>query len=249
MREADFLRGTTDFMRAAALLDVEAVERMLLMSTLDVDVADVLDQTPLILLSRNRYSPRDVPRAVGVIERLLAAGASVVDDSGRLKRDQYGDAVLHLSAMACAHNGPEIMRALLAAIPPDALPRCISAKCKNFGNTALHWATLNGQYETCELLIASGASLTKRNRQKETVIDYAKRYEHTALRARYAMLMEVPREGTSTPPPPAERHAERHAGGEARPSRAPKSDRRGVASRSGGSRGAVPAVSVSVAIT
>jgi len=101
---------------------------MLAAGTEDVDRGDVLDQTPLILLSRNRYSPQDVPRAVAVIERLLAAGASVVDSSGRLKRDQYGDASLHLAAMAAGQNGPAILRALLAAIPREYLDKCISAQ-------------------------------------------------------------------------------------------------------------------------
>ena len=213
MRDADFLRGTTDFMRAAALLDLQLVERMLSEGTKDVDTADVLDQTPLILLSRNRYSSSDVPRAVAVIERLLENGASLLDDKGRLKRDQYGDATLHLAAMACAHNGGAIMGALLKAVPPDALPRCISAKCKNFGNTALHWATLNGEAETCEMLIAHGASLTKRNRQKETVMDYAIKYEHHALRARYAMLAEVPRDADPSPSPQQPQHALSEKGG------------------------------------
>ena len=205
MLEEHFLRGTTDFAKAAALLDLNAVESLLAAGTDDVDTGDVLNLTPLILLSRNRYSEADVPRAVEVIRRLIKAGARVTDDTGRLKRDQYGDATLHLAAMAAGHNGPAIMQALLEAIPPEALPRCVSAKCKNFGNTALHWATLNGQADTCEILIAHGASLTKKNRQKETVIDYAIKYERDQLKARYRML------GQGTPPPsrPPERAAER----------------------------------------
>ena len=39
---------------ASALLEIEQVERMLADGTADVDKADVLDQTPLLLLSRNR---------------------------------------------------------------------------------------------------------------------------------------------------------------------------------------------------
>lgn len=203
MRERDFLRGTTDFMRAAATLDIEAVERMLAAGTTDVDAGDVLDQSAIILLSRNRYRQQDVPRAVAVVERLIAAGATITDAAGRLKRDQYGDATLHLAAMACGHNGPDVMRALLKGIPRQHVSKCISAKCKNFGNTALHWATLNGEEATCELLVSYGASLTKRNRQKETVLDYAVKYERASLRARYAMIIERPvtveGAGASTP--------------------------------------------------
>lgn len=181
------------------------------MGTIDVEAGDVLDQTPLILLSRNRYMPQDVPRAVAVIERLIVAGASVVDGAGRLKRDQYGDATLHLAAMAAGHNGAAVMRALLAAIPPSCMGKCISAKCKNFGNTALHWATLNGDETTCELLLAHGASLTKRNRQKETVLDYAVKYEHHNLRARYAMLQERPVAAGAPSPAPPDDVREKHA--------------------------------------
>lgn len=73
LRDEHFLRGTTDFMRAAALLEIEKVETMLAAGTDDVDTSDVLGQTPLLLLSRNRYSQRDVPRAIAVIKHLLAA--------------------------------------------------------------------------------------------------------------------------------------------------------------------------------
>ena len=151
-------------------------------------------------------------------------GARVIDDSGRLKRDDCerraqlllrskgglpaillaaravmvafdrvpwmadGDANLHLAAMASGHNGAGILEVLLEAIPPTHRSKCVSAKCKNFGNTALHWATLNGATDSCELLLAHGASLTKKNRQKETPLDYAIKYEHQLLRVRYESL-------------------------------------------------------------
>ena len=83
------MRGTTDFMRAAALLDIELVERMLAAGTTDLETCDVLDQTPLLLLSRNRYSPSDVPRAVRVIERLIAAAKASVGPNSEAEKLKY----------------------------------------------------------------------------------------------------------------------------------------------------------------
>ena len=129
--EEHFLRGTTDFAKAAALLDLNAVESMLAAGTSDVDTGDVLDQTPLILLSRNRYSEADVPRAVEVIRRLIKAGARVTD-TGRLKRDQYGDAMLHLAAMAAGTMDLPSCKRFLRRYLAGGAPKVCERKVQEF---------------------------------------------------------------------------------------------------------------------
>lgn len=177
MKDEHFLRGATPMHKAAALLKFDEVDKLLAEGATDVDTGDTLDQTPLILLSRNHYDTDDIPKAVTMIEKLIAAGASVTfPDSGKIRRDQYGDSLLHLAAMATGRNGPAILKALVAALPTDGpytKSQLVSARCTNFGNTALHWATLNGDIDSCNLLIEAGARIERKNRLKETVLDYA----------------------------------------------------------------------------
>ena len=45
--------------KAAALLNFDEVDKLLAEGGADVDTGDVLDQTPLILLSRNHYDTDD----------------------------------------------------------------------------------------------------------------------------------------------------------------------------------------------
>ena len=144
-------------------------------------------------LARNHYDNEDVPKAVAMIDKLLAAGAAVVDEEGKMKRDKYGDSLLHLAAMASGRNGPAVLKALVDALPaggPYTKVQLVSARCKNFGNTALHWATLNGNVDACRLLIEAGTRLDRLNRQKESILDYASKYEHVKLKAKYEGLMK-----------------------------------------------------------
>lgn len=193
MREEHFLKGSTDFHKAAALLKIDEVKKLLAAGNDDVDTGDVLEQTPLLLLSRNHYDESDIPKAVEMIELLLASGATVVDEEGKIRRDQYGDGLLHLAAMASGHNGGAIVKALVPAFPdpPSGFTkaRLVSARCKNFGNSALHWATLGGDVDACECLLAAGADVNRKNRQKESIIDYAKKYEHVKLKVKYEALV------------------------------------------------------------
>ena len=193
MREEHFLRGHTPMHKAATLLNFDEVDKLLAQGGADLNTGDTLDQTPLILLARNHYDQEDVPKAVEMIEKLLAAGAKLVEaETGKCCRDQYGDSCLHLAAMATGRNGPAIVRALVDALPghgPYTKEQLVSARCKNFGNTALHWATLAGSVEACEYLIASGARVDRKNRQKETVLDYAIKYENVKLKVKYEGML------------------------------------------------------------
>lgn len=193
MRDEHFLRGSTEMHKAAALLKIDKVKELIAAGNDDVDTGDVLEQTPLILLARNHYDESDIPKAVEMVELMLASGATVVDEEGKAKRDQYGDGILHLAAMASCHNGPAILKALVNAFPdpPSGFTkaRLISARCKNFGNSALHWATLGGDYEACMCLLEAGADVERKNRQKESILDYAKKYEHVKLKVKYETLI------------------------------------------------------------
>ena len=161
MEEQHFLRGSTPMHKAAAL-------------------------------ARNHYDTEDVPKAVQMIEKLLAAGATLVDEYGKCRRDQYGDSTLHLAAMATGRNGVAVIKALVDALPttgPYTKEQLVSARCKNFGNTALHWATLNGNVESCEFLLNAGSRPDRKNRLKQTVLDYAVKYEQPKLKVKYEGLL------------------------------------------------------------
>ena len=227
MKDAHFLRGSTAMHKASALLDMAEVEKLLAAGDSDVDTGDVLNQTPLILLARNHYDPPDVPKAVAMINKLISVGATLTVE-GKIRRDQYGDSLLHLAAMASGKNGPDILKALIAALPPADRGQLCSARCKNFGNTAvrraarlrpssapardpssphtytsllwahpparppraqLHWATLGGDADSCMTLLDAGARLDRKNRLKETIVDYAVKYEHVKLKVKYEPLI------------------------------------------------------------
>jgi len=180
MKDEHFLRGTTPMHKAAALLKFEEVDKLIAEGSTDVDTGDVLDQTPLVLLARNHYDPPDVPKAAEMIKKLVGLGATLLVD-GKIRRDQYGDSVLHLAGMSSGKNGPAVMQALVDALPADSRAQLCSARCKNFGNTALHWATLGGDADTCALLIDAGARLDRKNRLMDTIIDYAVKYVRVKL--------------------------------------------------------------------
>ena len=139
MKDEHFLRQATEMHKAAALLKHDVVDKLLAAGNADVDTGDVLGQTPLILLARNHYDPEDVPSAVSMINKLLAAGATLVVDD-KIRRDEYGDSPLHLAAMSSGKNGPTILAALVDSLPADRKAQLCSARCKNFGNTAVREA-------------------------------------------------------------------------------------------------------------
>lgn len=194
MQEQHFLRQSTPMHKAAALLNFDEVDKLLAAGSDDVDTGDVLNQTPLLLLARNHYDKEDVPKAVKMIEKLLAAGAKIVDpDTGKCKRDDYGDSLLHLAAMATGRNGHTILKVLVDNLPTDGpytKSQLVSARCKNFGNMALHWATLSGDVAACELLIEAGTRMDRKNKLKESLLDYAVKYEHPKLKIKYEGLMK-----------------------------------------------------------
>jgi ankyrin repeat protein len=194
MQEQHFLRQSTPMHKAAALLNFEEVDKLLAAGSDDVDTGDILNQTPLLLLARNHYDKDDVPKAVAMIEKLIAAGAKIVDpDTGKCKRDDYGDSLLHLAAMATGRNGGSIVQTLVKHLPTDGpytKAQLVSARCKNFGNMALHWATLGGNVAACECLIEAGTRMDRKNKLKESLLDYAIKYEHTKLKVKYEGLMK-----------------------------------------------------------
>lgn len=189
MEEEHFLRGTTPMHRAAVMLKFDEVDKLLAAGSDDVDTGDVLNQTPLLLLSRCHYKPEDVPKAAQMANKLIAAGARLVMEDGKIRRDDYGDSLLHLAAMATCKNGHLILKALVDALPAETRGKLCGARCKNFGNTALHWATLSGDMDACQLLIDAGCPLDRKNRSKESILDYAIKYEHAKLRVKYEQLM------------------------------------------------------------
>ena len=44
---------------------------------------------------------------------------------------------------------------------------------------------------SCDLLLKAGAALHRKNRQKETVLDYAIKYESAVLKVKYEALLEA----------------------------------------------------------
>jgi len=188
MQESHFIRGTTPMHKAAVLLKFDEVDKLLAAGSDDVDTGDNLNQTPLILLSRCHYAPDDIPKAVQMIHKIVAAGGSLVMPDGKIRRDDYGDSVLHLAAMATCKNGHTILKALVDALPAETKGKLCGARCKNFGNTTLHWATLSGDADACQLLIDAGCPLDRKNRLKETVLDYAVKYDHVKLKVKFEGL-------------------------------------------------------------
>jgi len=151
----------------------------------DVNAKCVLKQTPLILCVRQHYEEATAGKGDEMCKLLLEHGAVVLED-GKLLRDAYGDATLHLAGMSVFKNGPGTMKMLVEKICEDVtnpadLTEVISESCENFKNTPLHWVTLHGDPETAKYLIEKGARLGKKNKMKEKVIDYAKKYEHPKL--------------------------------------------------------------------
>ena len=122
MKDEHFLRGSTPMHKAAALLNMEEVDKLLADGSTDVDTGDVLDQPPLVLLADDN--------------KLIAAGATLTVE-GKIRRDQYGDGVTHLAAMASGKNGHTVLEALVKALPAGDKAQLCSARCKNFGNTAV----------------------------------------------------------------------------------------------------------------
>ena len=58
-------------------------------------------------------------------------------------------------------------------------------------SSQLHWATLAGCAEACTVLIDAGARLDRKNRLKETIVDYAVKYEQVKLKVKYESLMNA----------------------------------------------------------
>ena len=188
MQDSHFIRGTTPMHKAAVLLKFDEVSKLLAEGSTDIDTGDNLNQTPLILLARCHYAPDDIPKAVEMINKIIAAGATLVMPDGKIRRDDYGDSVLHLAAMATCKNGHTILKALVDALPSETKGKLCGARCKNFGNTTLHWTTLSGDADSCQLLIDAGCPLDRKNRLKETILDYAVKYEHVKLKVKYEAL-------------------------------------------------------------
>lgn len=183
MKEKNFIDGATPLHKAAALLKLEKVDELLMTPGTNLDAEDVLLQTPLILMARLHYAKADVPKAVQMTQKLLDAGASLVTDEGVIIRDAYGDSLLTLAAMASAKNGPSILRTLVDALPSDSKAKLCQSRCKNFGNTPLHWAIISDDIEACQLLVDSGMSLERKNRENETVLAYCDKYDKPKIKA------------------------------------------------------------------
>ena len=177
-----FITGATPLHKAAAMLLSDKVDEILASGKADIDAKDNLDQTPLVLLARHHYTPEDVPKAVEMIKKIISAGATLVTEEGVIRRDQYGDSVLHLAAMGACKNGPAILQTLVDALPAASKAKLCGSRCKNFGNTALHWAIMAGDKEACQLLVETGMPLDRKNRQKQDIIEYCDVQEKPELK-------------------------------------------------------------------
>lgn len=134
--------------------------------------------TPLHLMGKqrpNEFDANPAKRQVG--ELLIAANADLE------AKDQFGQTPLCLASMTEEPDGG-LCKVLCAAGARADVPE------KNFGNTALHWATLSDCTEACEHLLKAGARLERKNRLKETVLDYAKKYERVKLKVKYEAMMK-----------------------------------------------------------
>jgi|EP00326_Haptolina_ericina_P021433 ankyrin repeat protein len=186
--KGDNIDGYTPLHKAVFHHDVAKVQSLFAEGqVVDVNATCVLKQTPLILCVRHHYEGEADQKKGNEICKVLLENGAIILQNGKLIRDAYGDNPLHLAAMACNVNGPEMMRILvekIAAETPDKaeLTEIISESCENFKNTPLHWATLVGSYEVAKLLIEHGARLGKKNKLKEKVSDYAQKYEHPKIR-------------------------------------------------------------------
>ena len=78
----------------------------------DVNAKCVLKQTPLILCVRQHYEDANAGKGDEMGKLLLEHGAAVLED-GKLMRDAYGDATLHLAGMSCFKNGVGTMKMLV----------------------------------------------------------------------------------------------------------------------------------------
>ena len=56
-------------------------------------------------------------------------------------------------------------------------------------SSARQWATLGGNEDACIVLLDAGAKLDRKNRLKETVVDYAVKYERVKLKVKYESMM------------------------------------------------------------
>ena len=73
--------------------------------------------------------------------------------------------------MASANGNIEVLKYLKEKIP-DEFKEMINFK-NSFGNTPLHWATLNQQKECLEFLLGENADTQLLNEDKQTALDIA----------------------------------------------------------------------------
>ena len=69
------------------------------------------------------------------------------------------------------------MKYIISKIPIDTdKKRLLDGKNQTL-NTPLHWATLNNQITSVEILLSEGCSSSIRNSENETALDIALKYE------------------------------------------------------------------------
>lgn len=119
----DSIEGFTQLHKAVYHAQVERLASLLAQKNddpasgkpYDVNARCVLKQTPLILCVRQHYEGEKQGKGELMCKLLLDHGAAVVED-GKLIRDAYGDATLHLAAMAVYKNGPAMIKMLLEKV-------------------------------------------------------------------------------------------------------------------------------------
>lgn len=129
-----------------------AMVKLLLKAGANPNETEIFDHSPLaVSLTREFANP-------SVTLLLLRSGATV---------PQACDDDDSLLSLATQQSTIEVMKALIDRHAP------LDCQEKSRGETALHWAAINGQPERMNLLLKAGANPNLRNRQSLTALEIA----------------------------------------------------------------------------
>ena len=126
--------------------------KLLLKAGADPNQLETFDRSPLAVSLTREYANPDVTLL------LLRSGAKV---------PQSCDDDDSLISLATQQSTIEVMKALIDHHAP------LDCQEKSRGETALHWAAMNGQQDRMQMLLQAGANPNLRNRQSLTAFDIA----------------------------------------------------------------------------
>ena len=153
-------------------------------STVAGAVGSLLPSSPTIgsrLLQQLSSERLDDARATKIIALLARASPTDITDT----RGGYGRPLTHV--LLSQHDRPDLVDALLAA-------RADIGATDNDGRTALHWAASHGRLQSALTLLSHNADSTRRDEERLSPLDLARREHHSDL---VALL-----EGKPVPPRP-----------------------------------------------